>query len=420
MVENVSMTPPEQPSQWTANIPAVWPHPPTEMSVTTLAEIEACPRRWALNNAAYPAVWNGRGYPPQVQLSTLKGTVVHLTLEAITKGLVRAGCPSVQDPVTLQVMRDLGGYTKVVNDCIDRVHVRLASSPRASRILEFVVRSLRAQVPDLRMRAQTMLCRMRLPEAAVSSASGYSSVLRRPLTQGVFPEIELRAKQIGWKGKADLLVLSPDACEITDFKTGGQDDEHRFQIKVYALLWRRDNELNPGQRCADRLILRYSSGDVAVAVPTESELDELEKHIVARSNAAHEALSQQPPEVRPAPDHCRYCGVRQLCNEYWTVDAQRRMAQETGDWRFGDIAVTITSRHGPSSWDAKVETSSIAKRGQSILLRADNLPFGLQAGQKLRLLSVILSALDNQAPEAEPPIMVATMGAGSEAFIISP
>lgn len=34
-------------------------------------------------------------------------------------------------------MKNLGGYTKVVHDCIDRALERLASSPRARRILEF-------------------------------------------------------------------------------------------------------------------------------------------------------------------------------------------------------------------------------------------------------------------------------------------
>jgi hypothetical protein len=46
---------------------------------------------------------------------------------------------------------------------------------------------------------------------------------------------ELRAKSIGWKGKADLLVLADDACEITDFKTGAADEAHKFQVRVYAM-----------------------------------------------------------------------------------------------------------------------------------------------------------------------------------------
>jgi hypothetical protein len=56
----------EHEALWTSIGPAAWPDPPAEMTVTTLAEIEACPRRWTLGAAHYPALWTGRGYPPRV------------------------------------------------------------------------------------------------------------------------------------------------------------------------------------------------------------------------------------------------------------------------------------------------------------------------------------------------------------------
>ena len=99
------------PSLWIADAPAAWPAAPAEMTVTALREIESCSRRWALRAGHYPDVWNGRGYPPRVQLGALSGTVVHLALEVITKALVRAGCLSLHDPTVLQVLRNLGGYT---------------------------------------------------------------------------------------------------------------------------------------------------------------------------------------------------------------------------------------------------------------------------------------------------------------------
>jgi len=38
----------EQRALWTTVAPATWPRPPADMTVSTLNEIEACPRRWAL------------------------------------------------------------------------------------------------------------------------------------------------------------------------------------------------------------------------------------------------------------------------------------------------------------------------------------------------------------------------------------
>ncbi len=404
---------PEQASFWTTKAPSAWPDAPAEMTVTTLAEIEACPRRWTLGAAEYPGLWTGRGYPPRVQLSTLAGTVVHLALEETAKGLAQAGCPSVQDSRAYQVLRELGGYTKVVNDCIDRVLERLASSPRTKHFLEFASRSLHGCVPELRTRTQTILCRVRLPQVGVSHTDGHTSKLRRSLALGVFPEIELRARRIGWKGKADLLVLSPRGCEITDFKTGEPDDGHRFQIQVYALLWSRDTDLNPDGRLADRLVLAYSSGDVEVPAPTAPELDAIENHIVARRDAACQAVSLHPPEVRPDPDHCRSCGVRQLCNEYWTVEAQRRLAEGVGDRRFADIEVMITERHGPSSWDAQVVVSGNAPAGKLAVLRTRG-DVEFRIGDRIR---VIDAAVTVDGEDMAQPVVI-TLGVLTETYAV--
>lgn len=399
---------------WNASAPAAWPDAPAEMTVTTLADIESCPRRWALGAAHYPELWSGRGYPPRVQLSALAGTVVHLALEVITKALVRARCPSLEDPTALRVMKDLGGYTKVVHDCVDRVLKSLTNSPRARRVLEFAARSLRAQVPELRTRAQTLLCRVRLPQIVLRQAEAGVPKVRGPLTAGVFPEIEFRAEGIGWKGKADLLLLSPDACEITDFKTGAPDEGHQFQIRAYALLWSRDADLNPDRRRADRLTLAYGSGDVEVVAPTESELDELEVLLVVRREAAHRAVSRNPPEARPDAQSCRYCAVRHLCVEYWTPETQRRMTQEGEHRRFGDVQVTITGRHGPSSWDAHVEVSPLLDPGQVAVIRATG-DLGVRAGDRLRVLdaAVMLDDEDHSQPA------VITLGALSETYGVS-
>src|SRR2546430_2535646 len=49
--------------------PSTWPSPPTEMSVSTLRELEACPRRWALSSARYPEIWDRVGYPPKLNIA---------------------------------------------------------------------------------------------------------------------------------------------------------------------------------------------------------------------------------------------------------------------------------------------------------------------------------------------------------------
>ncbi|MGA2614206.1 MAG: PD-(D/E)XK nuclease family protein [Spirochaetia bacterium] len=378
------------------------------MTITTLSEIEACPRRWALAAAEYPELWSGHGYPPRLQLSALVGTIVHLALQTITRKLVQAACSSVQDQNGPKVMKELGGYTKVVHDCIDRVLHRFTNNPRALPLLESANRSLRARTPELRTRIQTMLCRVRLPPLQTVRAEMRESKLRAPLTIGAFTEIELRATHIGWKGKADMLVLSDETCEITDVKTGMPEERHQFQVQVYALLWCRDEELNPNHRRADRLVLRYSDEDVQVAAPTAVQLEEIERNIVARRDAALQTASQRPPEARPNRENCRYCGVRHLCDKYWTPETQFVIG---ADQRFTDAEVSITGRHGPSSWDAVVKLSAHSKAGTRAVLRTHH-ELEFRVNDCLRIIEAAIAGGDDEQP------VVFTLFAVSEVYSV--
>jgi hypothetical protein len=386
------------------------------MTVSTLSVIEACPRRWALGTARYPELWSGRGYPPRVQLRALSGSVVHFALEMITRALVNAGCASLQDPAAIAIVRNLGGYTKVVNDSIALALEPLASSPRAQRVLEYVTRTLRAQVPELRTRTQIMLGRLRFPSTRGRELQAKGSNASAPLGSGAFSELTLRARQIGWKGKADLLVLSEDECAIFDFKTGAPDEHHQFQLRVYALLWSRDAELNPNRRRADRLVLVYGQGDVEVTPPSETELDQLERDLSSRTAAALGALSERPPPARADPQQCPYCDVRHMCSDYWTGDTQHLMATALGERPIGDATLAITGRHGPSSWDGVVVSSAVAKQGQRVLLRANNRSLSLAPWQIVRVLSAHLTATSEDLDSES--ILIFTLGAASEIYLV--
>lgn len=395
---------------WDVNGPVVWPDAPTEMTVSTLIDIEGCPRRWALSTAAYPELWAERGYPPRLQLKALAGSVVHLSLETVMKALTRAGCPSVQDASAIAVLQSLNGLTAVINQSINRLLERLADNPRAWHLQDYAGRSLRSQAPELRARVQTMLCQRHLPSSLnPAPLHGGRPRSRSRLANGVYCELELRASSFHWKGKADLLALSDLDCEITDFKTGEPSDEHHFQIRTYALLWSRDTELNPDRRRVSRLILAYPSGDKPVPSPDDAELDELEQHVAARGAAARDSVSQRPPAAQPEMQLCRYCGVRQLCDTYWLPDTQRALAAQAGSQPFGDIEVRILDRHGPSSWDISARVPGKALEPVRGLLRTNG-ETEFRSGDRLRILDAAFSGLDDNGPP------VVTLGVLSEVY----
>ena len=397
------------PNIWTAEPPSSWPEVPQDISITALTEIEACPRRWALRHADYPALWERRGYPPSVHTGALLGSVVHLALERIVVALIKARCSSVKDAAAIEVMRSLGGYSQVLSNCIEWVSDRFRINPRVQRHLEFLERFVRGQIPNLRTQVQSMLSRTCLEEGEWLG-HGSSPGFRGPLATGTYSELEVRAKRIGWKGKVDLLRISPETCGITDFKTGAPSEAHRFQIEVYALLWTLDTERNPQGRSADRLILAYDSGEVDIPVPSHHRLKALEQEIVERRAAARAAVSQNLPEARPDPSHCSSCEVRQLCEEYWNSGVRRRRYDEDRGIHFGDFEVTITARHGPSSWDARFELPE--DRRQAVVRTTAGEE--LRIGDRLRLLDGAM-LVDEENPE-QPAVV--TLGATSEKFTV--
>jgi len=346
-------------------------------------------------------------------MHALAGSIVHLALETITKNLVHLGCPSVEHPKATLVLKELGGHTKLVHDCINRMLERLAKNPRALPLLEHIGRTLRGQAPSLRARVQAILSRLRLPptEHPGTANPGGASKGRVPLPNGAFSEVEVRAPRIGWKGKADLLVLSEQACEITDFKTGAPNEAHNFQVQVYALLWRLDAELNPSGRLVNRLVVAYEGGDVEVTPPTAAQIAEFEQDLIARRTAAEASLSASPPDARPSPDNCRYCGVRQLCDKYWI--AYKPTAATGAGPIFSDVELKIDRQHGPTSWDAVVAASPAVSPGKRAVLRIPH-PIEFRPNTYVRVLDAAI-AVDPESAD-EPAII--TLGMFSEIFVV--
>ena len=98
---------------------AVLPAPPGFWSYSSLKEIDACPRRYALARASYPDLWDGPGYPQAPTLAALFGDVVHGALETIVKALAASGCESATAAGAVNE-----GYAKPLGITNERIAVR--------------------------------------------------------------------------------------------------------------------------------------------------------------------------------------------------------------------------------------------------------------------------------------------------------
>ncbi len=408
---------------WRVLRPAKWPEAPSWMSFSTLIELEICPRCWAMINAEYSDIWNKRGYPSVPQSSALEGTIVHLSLQKITGALIENSCPSLADESAILTLRQLGGYTAIIMDSLERVLLPYKENPRASAVLGVIRTRLAAKIPEIRTRVQRYLSRIRPePRAIVHGETVIhpEGELRHALQHGTYTEVLLQSSKLGWRGVADMVTLSTTQCEIRDFKTGAPKEEHQVQLWTYALLWARDVGLNPAGRLADKLVLSYDERDVEVPSPEASKLCSLEDEIKKRSTAALADLQPSNPRARTSLENCTYCAVRQLCEEYWHWLARGYPKNEETTGRYIDIQIKLSSQHGPSSWDGAVEYGPAMQVGEAILLRTENLAFDLHPGQRLRLLNVHVS-MPNEEADAKNRhrLIVATMGSRSEMFLLS-
>jgi hypothetical protein len=219
---------------------------------------------------------------------------------------------------------------------------------------------------------------------------------------------------MGWRGKIDVLSLSGTSCEIVEFKTGAPQNDHASQVRTYSVLWSRDVELNPAARPADKLTLSYRTGEVSVDPLGPLDLESLERELTERSDAARAAASAALPEARPSAENCRYCSVRQLCEEYWRSDIQSMLgAAKTEHPAFMDIELSVTGRHGAASWDGTVVVSRLTTPGRRFLLRTAQADLSLRPNDHVRVIDAHVTIPDDAT---EPGI--ATLGARSEMFVV--
>ncbi len=407
----------------TASVPAVWPNAPEVLSFSTLKEIETCPRRWALGHGSYPEVWKGIGYPPALNAAALKGTVVHLAVETITRALAAEVDPSQGAAGVIRVLRDLGGFSDVVSQCIGRALLGFEGNPRAVSRIDEVRRSLEAHLPMLRTKVQCLISRVHLePRSASSHRNVVKEVMpkvrRGALPNGSYSEVQLNARELNWRGVVDLITLSEKHCEIRDFKTGDARDDHSLQIRVYAVLWWKDAELNPVARPAESLVLSYGSEDVRVPALGLDELQSVESWIKARSSSALKRLETAPPEATPTLENCAFCGVRHLCDDYWQWAKSRTANSKSA--QFADVQIQLLERKGVTGWSAVVESCAELAVGSRIFFQSKEADLVFRQGQRLRILSANIIVASEDGADEQPSCPVVCMTVASEVYSVAP
>jgi CRISPR/Cas system-associated exonuclease Cas4 (RecB family) len=390
----------------------VLPGPPDYWSYSSLKEIGECPRRYALERAGYPDLWGGRGYPSLPTAPALFGNVVHGALEVVVKAFTEAGIDSSLTLEATDVLRGLGGLTTVIEDVASEQLAPLDDNPRLDPDRRRrIARELRAQTPEARVQVQTYLSRTIFVPGAHASTTSVRVVIgrgsrRRPLGEGSRAEVALIADDLRLLGRIDLLTIDAKAVSIVDYKTGAESQDHRDQLRLYALLWEHDSVANPEHLPTASLTAAYRERDVSVEVPSVGELQALSDALAYEVEQADVELRSGAPSPIPSKSNCARCAVRHLCEVYWKEVVPK--LSDTGEEAWFAYEGTIGEQNGPRSWWAIDPQTDQPE----LLVRTTTTTPPFTKGDRVRMLG-LRRDID---PEVNSPL--ATLTATSEVFLV--
>ena len=382
-----------------------WPTAPANWSFSSIAQARACPRQWALTRAEYPAIWDGRGYPPRPSESALAGQVLHACLEDVVSSFKKLSCPNAHDPRAVEALRGCGGYSTLILKAIDRVLAPMRDNPRMSHRVDDLRDSLIRQSSNLRSRAQMLVSKVDLgpqhggvsPDRLDASSDGGE------IGPGSYAEIRLNAPSLRMVGIVDLVRVKEDGCQIFDYKSGSEQDHHETQLHTYQTLWAHDSARNPSGRPVDRLEVIYPARTHSVRPLGDREMGTFAASLKQQVGEADEAVTARPPEAIVKSENCEFCPVRHMCDEYWESELVA-VLPENG---FLDAQLLVEEARGERTWRVQHEAS-----GVSTLMQAPSSLGDLRAGDELRVLNATATAAEID----EPPLLNLTRA--SEYYVL--
>jgi CRISPR/Cas system-associated exonuclease Cas4 (RecB family) len=301
--------------------------------------------------------------------------VMHRAIARIVRALADSAIGSFEDPRSVEILKSLGGYSKLIAESVTDVFQSFGGNPRFELVRSSSLLRLNNRLPAIREQIQLQLSRLKwkLQPPPVDSTEDLETDVvagdRLPLEQGTHFEVELRHPGIKWRGFADLIELHDDFCVIEDFKSGEPSDDHLLQLQIYALLWSHDDELNPAKTAVDKLVICYPNGDRIVPYDKKSGT-KLAQELQARTKAVRKAVSGPESPANLDAERCPQCDVRHLCSDYWTgnrpasVDVARSERIE-----LDDVQLVLRSRKGQNTWSAECQLSNRVPVGSTVLLR---------------------------------------------------
>lgn len=362
--------------------PTVWSQGPNVFSFSSVNSIEQCPLQWQLVHSTYGDL---PGFPARPNPAAVEGDIVHDVLDRLFKQMSIAGLPPLGSEKFAEVVANVNIRNKV-DQLILEHGTRISIHPRSSgfrlrvasqELVNRVIRFFRSEYS----KANAEQAPLSTPEptnlSSVQQPINLTTLLHE---KGALTEVRIQHPQLPFVGILDLVRLSNTHVTIVDFKTGSPKPSHKDQLLYYAVLWWRYTGEMPST-----IEARYPGLAESTSI-NEQRLLEAENNLAKRIAGFTLQLNFSPAPALVG-EHCRYCDVRQFCDDYWLSLSSKSSTKKKS--KAIDIELVVESVPGNNGFNA----CSLTGVPCSVVYSVDALkvhgPF--ESGERLRILNAQIS-----------------------------
>ena len=317
-----------------------------------------CPKQWLLSNAFYPEIWTNRGYPERLNERTIMGIATHQALETVIKKIKEEKIDQDSKDY-LNLLKKLGGLRNILQEEIKKVlkQSKYQGNPRYLRVeKDLHARITKRYLEEYFIQLRTFLSKLNLPKVSDLVPPQKNNLKLKKSQSSVMTEYYAKSKVMGWKGIIDLVIQNNRGATLIDFKTGKEKENHKDQLELYQLIWMTDEKVN--QVPIKELIVKYPDKEKYFKPLSDDQIEEKINQYQCEVEELKNIFSSD--NLAKPSKHCNYCGVKQLCDDYWD---SLKTTKEERERRFGDFEILVLDTSDGQNKDSKILSSNIADTG---------------------------------------------------------
>jgi len=347
------------------------------MSFSSRYSASTCLRKYYFERA---------GYRRNTFFKTLRGDVIHNSIESLNKLLADEECAN-EEAISIIFQKRQTNFRKVIESEIKEVFEKSKQNPRFARLIKkFEGKFIAEKEEMIEMLKSGLSNSFDEHNEFVEKKPREGDPIKKRKTEieiGTYIEKELFSEKLNDMGKVDKLVVKDNEVHIIDFKTGEKKSFHKDQLYFYQILW-TDDKRNIANKSVSKLEIDYLNG-------TSKNYDPLSHDQIHHKRLEYIKEKEKLLKLNKIEDfkptineNCQYCFCRQNCEEYWN-----------GHQTETDIEVTVENTDG-QPYKVKSTKNDSMKFRLFFSNQVDPYIQMLQEGRKYRVLGAKIDEGSNK------------------------